>query len=495
MKALKVLTATVALGALLATPAMADVSTSIYYNDELLNTTQPVVNVDGRVLLAFRDLFENLDGQVSWDDNFRMASVTYGKNTIHLFPDTGAVQVNGVPQSLAVGPQIINDRVYLPLRFVAQSLGGTVDYSKGPDDTGIIQIHTIDSTQNYAQKEGNVTKILRTTNDPVCSVQPTAENKAAYQQWQQNNSVYFVDDHNNLIEVQSYDQSIQVNIIDSTNAKVESKVYNAGVLYPALTSVTKEGNFYNVGVNETASSRYAGLGRPSDYNYETILDTELGDLAVYNSRNTDSVFRFDASADSSSGVTVANQAGKVLDLAQRISESKSNSYAVLADGTYGFLMDGHLVILDSDNDIKEDIVLTRTAGDSNIFAVGNRFVIITVEKGMNHPEIYGAVYRADGSVEYYFHDISRISKVADGETFYDYSNLRITDMKAFGNTIYMLAKTDMDYYLITYNASSNTSTKEMLSIKEKTYRGFIYTMDGVKLFAVDDDYFYLRDVD
>lgn len=100
MKALKVLTATAALGALLATPAMADVSTSIYYNDELLNTTQPVVNVDGRVLLAFRDLFENLDGQVSWDENFRMASVTYGKNTINLFPDTGAVQVNGVPQSL-----------------------------------------------------------------------------------------------------------------------------------------------------------------------------------------------------------------------------------------------------------------------------------------------------------------------------------------------------------------------------------------------------------
>ena len=84
MKALKVLTATAALGALLATPAMADVSTSIYYNDALLNTTQPVVNVDGRILLAFRDLFENLDGQVSWDDNFRMASVTYGKNTINL---------------------------------------------------------------------------------------------------------------------------------------------------------------------------------------------------------------------------------------------------------------------------------------------------------------------------------------------------------------------------------------------------------------------------
>lgn len=80
---------------------MADVSTSIYYNGELLNTTQPVVNVDGRVLLAFRDLFENLEGEVTWSDEFRMASVTHGKNTINLFPDTGAVQINGVPQSLA----------------------------------------------------------------------------------------------------------------------------------------------------------------------------------------------------------------------------------------------------------------------------------------------------------------------------------------------------------------------------------------------------------
>lgn len=111
MKALKTLAATAAIGALLATPAMADVATSIYYNGELLNTTQPVVNVDGRVLLAFRDLFENLEGDVTWSDEFRMASVTHGKNTINLFPDTGAVQINGVPQSLAVGPQIINDRV------------------------------------------------------------------------------------------------------------------------------------------------------------------------------------------------------------------------------------------------------------------------------------------------------------------------------------------------------------------------------------------------
>lgn len=492
MKKLKVLTATAALGALLATPALADVSTEIYYNGELLNTTQPVVNVDGRVLLAFRDLFENLDGQVSWSDEFRMASVTYGKNTINLFPDTGAVQINGVPQSLAVGPQIINDRVYLPLRFVAQSLGGTVDYTKGDNDTGIIKIHTIDSVQNYAQKEGNVTKILRTTNEVANSVQPTQETNAAYRQWQGQHSVYFLDDHDNLVEVQSYDDKIQVNIIDWNRAEVSSKTYNVGTLYPALTSIVQDGKNYRIGINESASTRYAGVGTPVGGSYETILeDTEMGDLTLYAGHDSKTVFQFDSDAN----VTTVNTVGKVLDLAQRFGNAKNNTYAMTADGTYGFLMDGHLLVVDQDNEVKADVILTRSANDGQIFAVGNQFVVVMVDTDLRYPEIYATVYNTDGSVKQYFHNISNITKVSDGETFYEYNSLKIQDMKLSNNTVYILAKTDMDYYLVKYDTRTNTSSKEQLSIKEKTYSNFIYTRDGVKLFSIDDDYFYLRDVD
>ena len=143
----------------------------------------------------------------------------------------------------------------------------------------------------------------------------------------------------------------------------------------------------------------------------------------------------------------------------------------------------------------EDVILTRSAGDGQIFAVGNQFVVVAVDTDLHYPEVYAAVYRSDGSVKQYFHNISNITKVADGETFYEYSNLKIQDMKLYNNTVYILAKTDMDYYLVKYDVRTNTSSKEQLSIKEKTYNGFIYTMDDVKLFSADDDYFYLRDVD
>ena len=371
-----------------------------------------------------------------------------------------------------------------------------MDYSKGPNDTGIIQINTIDSVQNFAQKEGNVTKILRTTAAPVNTIQPTVETQAAYQQLAANNSAYFVDDHGNLVEVQSYDQKIQVNVIDLVNASVESKTYDAGVLYPALTSISKDGKTYTIGINETDSTRYAGVGTPLSYSYETILeDTEMGDLALYEGRDSKTVFQFDASTDSSAGVTTINSTGKVLDLAQRINSAKNNTYAVTADGTYGFLMDGHLLIVDQDDEVEEDIILTRSASDGQIFALGNQFVVVAVDTDLRYPEVYAAVYNTDGSVKQYFHNISSITKVANDETFYEYSSLRIQDMKLYNNTIYILAKTDMDYYLIKYDVRTNTSSKEQLSIKEKTYSGFIYTMDDVKLFSADDDYFYLRDVD
>ncbi len=498
-KAWKILAASTVLGAFLTAPASADVSTEIYYNGELLHTTQPVVNVDGHVLVAFRDLFENLDGQVLWDDKFRMASVTYGKVTVQLFPDNGAAQINGVPQALEVGPQMLGDRVYLPLRFLSQALGGTVDYSKTAEDVGIIRIHTIDSAQNYAQRDGKVLRILRTTSDPVSTIPPTAATEAAYRDWQARNSVYFMDDHDNLVEVQSYDSQIRVNVIDFHSANVDSTVYDTDLLYPALTSVRRDGRTYTVGVNEPAAydagRRYAGVGTPASNSYTDIVETEQSDFYVYDGREEGYVFRFDASDDSASGVVRAAQNGKVLDLGPSGGDSSGNLYASLSDGTYAFLLNGRLLILSPENEVLEETVLARNPGDRYLYTWKDRFVVLMVDRSRSYPEVCATIYNQDGSVDAYTRNISRISQPMDGEAFYDYSNLEIRDAALEGDTFYLLLKTDMDFYLVTYNARTDESTRERLSIREKNYDGFLSTLDGVKLFAADEDYFYLRDVD
>lgn len=499
-RALQALTATAVAGALLASPAMAsipagavvDSATKIYYNDVQLDTEQPVINKDGRVLLAFRDLFENLDGDVNWDAEKRIASVTYGKTTINLMPDNGAAQINGVPQALDVGPQIINDRVYLPLRFVAQSLGGTVDYTQN-NGVGEVQIHTIDSVQNFAQQNGNITKILRTTTAPASSIAVNKNNQEAYQNWLDNSSVYFLDDHDNLIEVQSYDNNIQVNVINYQDAKVTSSTHETDVVFPALTNVVKNGKTYTITINGTESTRYLGVGEPASYNYRDVLDTTYGDMAVYNGSATEKQVVFDASADKAV-VTSAVNTGTVLDMAQLNGTQNYTSYAVADNGTAAYMMNGHLLIVNSDDDILEDVTLSRSVSYSKVFTTGDKFVAVLIEKGGSYPELYAAVYEADGDMVRNLHNISRISKVEEDETFYSYNNLQVHDIVVSNDVLYVLAKTDMDYYLVQFDTDDYTSSKEMLSLKEPNYDGFIYTMDDVMLFAADENYFYLREL-
>ncbi len=497
---LKTLTAATVAGSMLVSPAMAalpagavvDNATKIYYNDVLLETEQPVINQDGRVLLAFRDLFENLDGEVSWDPDTRIASLTYGKTSINLMPDNGAAQINGVPQVLDVGPQIINDRVYLPLRFVAQALGGTVEYSR-ENGVGEVRIYTIDSVQNFTQQNGKITAVLRTTADPVSSVQPTKETQAAYDNWTNNNAAYFMDGNNNLVEVQSYDSTIQVNVIDLAAAKVTSTTQDAGVLYPVLGDVVKGANGYSVAINSADSDRYIGVGTPiTTSKYRDILETRLGDMAAYNGRSTETQLTIDA--DGKAAVNSVTTEGVTLDMAQLNGTQKYTSYAVADNGTAAYMINGHMLIVDNDNKILEDAALSRNVSYSEVFTTGDKFVAVIVEEGSSYPEVHAAVYKADGTMVRSMRNISNISKVAEDEKFYSYNNLTAKDAAVVDDVLYVLAKTDMDYYLVQFDTNTYEYSKEHFGLKEPIYDGFIYTNDGVKLFGADEDYFYLRDV-
>ena len=64
-------------------------------------------------------------------------------------------------------------------------------------------------------------------------------------------------------------------MIDLNNAKVDSKTYDTNILFPALTSVSRDGQTYTIGINEKASTRYAGVGTPDGSNYDEVLETAL----------------------------------------------------------------------------------------------------------------------------------------------------------------------------------------------------------------------------
>ncbi|NPV92381.1 MAG: hypothetical protein HPY50_16575 [Firmicutes bacterium] len=90
-------------------------------------STAPVI-VGGRTLLPIRAVIEAYGGTVEWDGAARKVTVVCNGKTIELWIDSLNTKVNGESKTTEVAPQIINDRTMLPLRFISENLGLSVDW-------------------------------------------------------------------------------------------------------------------------------------------------------------------------------------------------------------------------------------------------------------------------------------------------------------------------------------------------------------------------------
>ncbi len=107
--------------------AQAALSVIVVVNGQQLQFDQPPVERAGRVFVPLRGVFEHLgasvvyaNGQINATGNGRNISLQIGSNQ---------ATVNGQPQTIDVAPFLIGSRTLVPLRFVAQALGASVDWN------------------------------------------------------------------------------------------------------------------------------------------------------------------------------------------------------------------------------------------------------------------------------------------------------------------------------------------------------------------------------
>lgn len=91
--------------------------------------TAPKV-VNDRTLLPIRSLVEELGGTVEWIDNENKMIIKLYTKTIELFVDQTVSYINGVKETIDIAPTVINDRTYLPLRYIAETIGCDVAWDE-----------------------------------------------------------------------------------------------------------------------------------------------------------------------------------------------------------------------------------------------------------------------------------------------------------------------------------------------------------------------------
>ncbi|MGC8576326.1 MAG: stalk domain-containing protein, partial [Caldisericum sp.] len=99
--------------------------------------SKPIIK-NGRTLLPIRTLIESLGGTVEWNAKEQKVTITLNGHSMILWIGKTTALVDNSKASLDVAPQIINGRTYLPLRFISENLGASVNWD---DQTQTITIY------------------------------------------------------------------------------------------------------------------------------------------------------------------------------------------------------------------------------------------------------------------------------------------------------------------------------------------------------------------
>ena len=102
---------------------------TLYINNEEVKTEiMPPVQIDGRVLVPGREVFEPLGAAVEWKSYERKIYVSYKDSLMILEPDNDQVWLDGKQIKLDVPAKIINEKIMVPLRFIGENLGFDVKW-------------------------------------------------------------------------------------------------------------------------------------------------------------------------------------------------------------------------------------------------------------------------------------------------------------------------------------------------------------------------------
>lgn len=97
---------------------------SLYVNNEQIETkTMNPIQLDGRVLVPAREVFEAMGANVTWDNTLKKVTIKYKSKTIILTMNQAEATINGAIVSMDVPGKIINNKVMIPIRFVSEAMG------------------------------------------------------------------------------------------------------------------------------------------------------------------------------------------------------------------------------------------------------------------------------------------------------------------------------------------------------------------------------------
>lgn len=107
---------------------VANTKVQLMVNGVVIEPDTPAQIVHDRTFVPVRFVAENLGANVQWDENSRTVTIIKDDQTIHLVIGQKHITVNGKVEQMDVAPYIDGIRTMVPIRFVSDCLGSRIGW-------------------------------------------------------------------------------------------------------------------------------------------------------------------------------------------------------------------------------------------------------------------------------------------------------------------------------------------------------------------------------
>ncbi|WP_083208870.1 N-acetylmuramoyl-L-alanine amidase family protein [Brevibacillus laterosporus] len=137
-----------------------------------VNAEVPPLISNGRTLVPVRVIAEGLGAKIDWNQQERKAKITKDNREVILQLSSKKAYINGKAQTLEATPELINNRMLLPLRFVGEALGATVGWD---NDSRTVIVNQPVQTQINGQSLPATEKVYHWEDKVLLPVKTIAE--------------------------------------------------------------------------------------------------------------------------------------------------------------------------------------------------------------------------------------------------------------------------------------------------------------------------------
>lgn len=134
---------------------------------------------NNRTMVPLRVISENLGATVNWKDS--KVTLTNNKMQITLQPNSNTVIKNGKTELLDVKPYLKNNRLFVPIRFIAETFGCQVNYQNST-----VTVNTEPLVINNVKVKATQYEYHMTMGGIVQQIQGNTYNKALYKVFNEN---------------------------------------------------------------------------------------------------------------------------------------------------------------------------------------------------------------------------------------------------------------------------------------------------------------------